>query len=64
MVLGLERVCMSESKTALITGASHGIGAGLVDGFLKQGYDVVATALDVTETVDCLAQPGSHRWRY
>jgi NAD(P)-dependent dehydrogenase (short-subunit alcohol dehydrogenase family) len=36
---------MSNRKTAIITGASGGIGAGLVDAFLKEGYDVVATSL-------------------
>jgi NAD(P)-dependent dehydrogenase (short-subunit alcohol dehydrogenase family) len=36
---------MSEKKTAIVTGASGGIGAGLVDGFLKQGYNVAATSL-------------------
>ena len=36
---------MSEKKTAIVTGASGGIGAGLVDGFLKQGFNVVATSL-------------------
>jgi NAD(P)-dependent dehydrogenase (short-subunit alcohol dehydrogenase family) len=35
---------MSGKKTAIITGASRGIGAGLVDGFLKEGYNVVATS--------------------
>jgi NAD(P)-dependent dehydrogenase (short-subunit alcohol dehydrogenase family) len=35
---------MSEKKTAIVTGASGGIGAGLVDGFLKQGFNVVATS--------------------
>lgn len=35
---------MSRKKTAIITGASGGIGAGLVEGFLKQGYNVVATS--------------------
>lgn len=35
---------MSGKKTAIITGASGGIGAGLVDGFLRQGYNVVATS--------------------
>jgi NAD(P)-dependent dehydrogenase (short-subunit alcohol dehydrogenase family) len=35
---------MSGKKTAIITGASGGIGAGLVDGFLKEGYNVVATS--------------------
>jgi NAD(P)-dependent dehydrogenase (short-subunit alcohol dehydrogenase family) len=34
--------------TVIITGASQGIGAGSVEGFLGEGYDVVATALDVT----------------
>ena len=40
---------MPDHKTAIITGASRGIGAGLVGAFLKQGYNVVATALDVSQ---------------
>jgi NAD(P)-dependent dehydrogenase (short-subunit alcohol dehydrogenase family) len=40
---------MSIKKTAIVTGASQGIGAGLVEGFLKEGYNVVATALDATQ---------------
>ena len=39
---------MSDWKTAIITGASGGIGAGLVDGFLKKGYNVVATSLNAS----------------
>jgi NAD(P)-dependent dehydrogenase (short-subunit alcohol dehydrogenase family) len=35
---------MSGKKTAIITGASGGIGAALVDGFLKESYNVVATS--------------------
>jgi NAD(P)-dependent dehydrogenase (short-subunit alcohol dehydrogenase family) len=35
---------MSGKKTAIITGASGGIGTGLVDGFLEAGYRVVATS--------------------
>jgi NAD(P)-dependent dehydrogenase (short-subunit alcohol dehydrogenase family) len=35
---------MSDKKTAIITGASGGIGAGLVEGFLREGYNVVATS--------------------
>jgi NAD(P)-dependent dehydrogenase (short-subunit alcohol dehydrogenase family) len=35
---------MSDKKTAIVTGASGGIGAGLVEGFLRQGYNVVATS--------------------
>jgi NAD(P)-dependent dehydrogenase (short-subunit alcohol dehydrogenase family) len=34
--------------TAIVTGASHGIGAGLVEGFLEEGYSVVATARTAT----------------
>jgi NAD(P)-dependent dehydrogenase (short-subunit alcohol dehydrogenase family) len=37
---------MSGMKTAIITGASGGIGAGLVEGFLREGYNVVATSRD------------------
>ena len=33
-------------KTAIITGASQGIGAGLTRAFLNESYNVVATALD------------------
>src|SRR3984957_3958778 len=39
---------MSGKKTAIVTGASGGIGAGLVEGFLKEGYNVVATSRDAT----------------
>jgi NAD(P)-dependent dehydrogenase (short-subunit alcohol dehydrogenase family) len=42
---------MSGTRTAIITGASHGIGAGLVEAFLKEGYNVVATALDASESL-------------
>jgi NAD(P)-dependent dehydrogenase (short-subunit alcohol dehydrogenase family) len=36
------------SKTAIITGASRGIGAGLVEAFLKRGYNVVANSRNIT----------------
>ncbi len=35
---------MQGKKTAIVTGASGGIGAGLVEGFLREGYNVVATS--------------------
>ena len=37
-------------KTAIVTGASQGIGAGLVDAFLKRGYNVVANSRKITKT--------------
>ncbi|MGN7771793.1 SDR family NAD(P)-dependent oxidoreductase [Phyllobacterium sp. 22552] len=39
---------MTGHKTVLITGASQGIGAGLVNFFLKSGYNVVATSRRVS----------------
>src|SRR3984885_11664827 len=42
---------MSGKKTAIITGASGGIGTGLVEGFLEEGYNVVATSRDSNRTL-------------
>src|SRR5215471_6814435 len=36
-------------KTAIITGASRGIGAGLVEAFLERGYNVVANSRNMTK---------------
>jgi NAD(P)-dependent dehydrogenase (short-subunit alcohol dehydrogenase family) len=43
-----------ESKTVIVTGASQGIGAGLVGNFLERGYCVVANSRNVTKS-DALA---------
>src|SRR6266850_355367 len=43
-------VGMSDKKTAIVTGASQGIGAGLVEAFLKRGYSVVANSRNITKT--------------
>jgi NAD(P)-dependent dehydrogenase (short-subunit alcohol dehydrogenase family) len=47
--LSQNRSHMPDQKTAIITGASRGIGAGLVGAFLKQGYNVVATSRNVSQ---------------
>ncbi|GII34124.1 SDR family NAD(P)-dependent oxidoreductase [Planotetraspora mira] len=39
-------------KVAVITGASQGIGAGLVDAYRKLGYGVVATSRSITPSMD------------
>lgn len=39
---------MSKNKTAIVTGAQQGIGAGLVERFLQAGYNVAATSLHAT----------------
>jgi NAD(P)-dependent dehydrogenase (short-subunit alcohol dehydrogenase family) len=36
------------AKIAIVTGASRGIGAGLVEAFLKRGYSVVANSRNIT----------------
>jgi NAD(P)-dependent dehydrogenase (short-subunit alcohol dehydrogenase family) len=42
---------MPGQKTAIVTGAQQGIGAGLVEGFLKAGYNVTATSLHLTASL-------------
>ena len=42
---------MSDKKTAIITGAAGGIGTGLVEGFLEEGYRVVGTSLDASQSL-------------
>ena len=37
-------------KTAIVTGASQGIGAGLVKAFLDRGYNVVANSRNITKS--------------
>jgi NAD(P)-dependent dehydrogenase (short-subunit alcohol dehydrogenase family) len=44
-------------KTAIVTGASRGIGAGLVEAFLKRGYDVVANSRHITKGNPFAASP-------
>ena len=34
----------NSQKTAIVTGGSQGIGAGLVEAFLKRGYNVVGNS--------------------
>jgi NAD(P)-dependent dehydrogenase (short-subunit alcohol dehydrogenase family) len=42
---------MPGKKTAIVTGASGGIGAGLVEAFQKEGYNVVATSLSASQSL-------------
>ena len=42
---------MADKKTAIVTGASRGIGAGLVKAFLKAGDNVVATSRHVSQSL-------------
>jgi NAD(P)-dependent dehydrogenase (short-subunit alcohol dehydrogenase family) len=40
---------VNAQNTAIVTGASQGIGAGLVEAFLKRGYSVVANSRSITK---------------
>src|SRR4030095_2471854 len=42
-------------KTAIVTGASQGIGAGIVKGFVERGFNVVANSRKVTQSAEIAA---------
>ncbi|HTB94199.1 MAG TPA: SDR family oxidoreductase [Candidatus Sulfotelmatobacter sp.] len=44
-------------KTAIVTGASQGIGAGLVEAYLSRGYSVVANSRNIIKTNPFPASP-------
>ena len=45
----------STQRTVIVTGASQGIGAGVVQAFLARGYDVVGTARSATKSKELSA---------
>ena len=45
-------------KTAIVTGASQGIGAGIVRAFVERGFNVVANSRKVTQSTEVAA--GNH----
>jgi NAD(P)-dependent dehydrogenase (short-subunit alcohol dehydrogenase family) len=42
----------SQQKTAIVTGASQGIGAGIVKGFVERGFNVVGNSLKLTQSTE------------
>jgi NAD(P)-dependent dehydrogenase (short-subunit alcohol dehydrogenase family) len=42
-------------KTAIVTGASQGIGAGIVRGFIERGFNVVANSRKITQSTEVAA---------
>ena len=42
-------------KTAIVTGASQGIGAGIVKGLVERGFNVVATSRKMTQSIEVAA---------
>jgi NAD(P)-dependent dehydrogenase (short-subunit alcohol dehydrogenase family) len=49
---GVVQMTNTEQKVAVITGASQGIGAALVQGFRSRGYRVVATSRSIKPSAD------------
>jgi len=45
----------SPRNTAIVTGASQGIGAGIVKGFIERGFNVVANSRKVTQSIEVAA---------
>ena len=45
----------STRKTVIVTGASQGIGAGIVKAFVERGFNVVANSLKVTQSTEVAA---------
>src|SRR5215467_907649 len=45
----------SSPRTAIVTGASQGIGAGIVKGFVERGFNVVANSRKVTQSTEVAA---------
>jgi NAD(P)-dependent dehydrogenase (short-subunit alcohol dehydrogenase family) len=45
----------SQPKTAIVTGASQGIGAGIVNALVERGFNVVANSRNVTQSTEVKA---------
>src|SRR5256714_9811437 len=45
----------NQRKTAIVTGASQGIGAGVVKAFVERGFNVVANSRKVTQSTEVAA---------
>ena len=45
----------SQRKTAIVTGASQGIGAGIVKGFVERGFNVVANSRKISQSTEVAA---------
>jgi NAD(P)-dependent dehydrogenase (short-subunit alcohol dehydrogenase family) len=45
-------IVANSTKTAIITGASQGIGAGLVKAFVQRGYNVVANSRNISKSTE------------
>ena len=51
----MKNMVSGPQKTAIVTGASQGIGAGIVKGFVERGFNVVANSRKVTQSTEVAA---------
>src|ERR1700723_1937352 len=45
----------AKPKTAIVTGGSQGIGAGIVNAFVERGFNVVASSRKMTQSTEVVA---------
>ncbi|MBS0204191.1 MAG: SDR family oxidoreductase [Planctomycetes bacterium] len=45
----------SDTKTVIVTGASQGIGAGIVNAYVERGFNVVATSRKISQSAEVSA---------
>src|SRR5262245_8000676 len=50
-----EETMNTKQKTAIVTGASQGIGAGVVTAFVERGFNVVANSRKMTQSTEVAA---------
>jgi NAD(P)-dependent dehydrogenase (short-subunit alcohol dehydrogenase family) len=51
----MKKVVSGPQKTAIVTGASQGIGAGIVNAFVERGFNVVANSRKITQSTEVAA---------
>ena len=60
---GRDQTMNNSQRVAIITGASQGIGEGLVTAYRKLGYAVVANSRTIAESDDPMVRDGARRHR-
>ncbi len=55
MSVSREMTMSKPRKTAIVTGASQGIGAGIVKEFVQRGFNVVANSRKVSQSTEVAA---------
>src|SRR6185503_5063310 len=51
----MKNMMSGPQKTAIVTGASQGIGAGIVKGFVERGFNVVSNSRKISQSTEVAA---------